>query len=396
MYYFVFKFFGYWGISSLFAFFGLATSLLLFQLLKSLNVPILTSSILTLTATSIASFRWPSRPEIMGPFFTMVLIYLLVVKQKHLKLVPFIFLVWGIFYGASAFLGIGIFLFWILTSNSLNKKTSVIFATSVIFSLLNGYGLSSFFYIVQIRNIGPHIGEWLPLFATIYKAPPTVALFYRYIVIAYLLFTALYTISLLLMILKNRKIVINNLFLFGLSISIFAAFYMNRFISLAAFFATPTFGLIWLKSSRGIRKILLTGLILTCSLATVTRFNRIDFGSGLKESIFQTKIVDFMKTNNLKGNIFSSQEIGSFLNWYLPDSKVFVDTRDDLFLNTLVIEDLDSLARERIGIIEILNKYGANIIVGHITSNIYKPIFSSESWKILLTTDEYFIAVKTD
>lgn len=395
VYYKTYNLFQYAGISTLIALLGVTASYFLFQTLIKLNLNPVISGTFTLFAASIASLRWPSRPEIMAAVFTSILIYYLTNAKKCLKFTPLLFFLWGIIYGSSAFLGIIIFLFWIIATNTLNKKTLSLFALSMIAAFLNGYGLSGFLYVFQIPKIGPRIGEWLPLLTTINKDLAVLAFSYQYIVLAYLIFTAIYTITIVTAIFKKHTVVYKNLFYFGISISIFAAFYMNRFINLTPFLAIPALAIIWIEINTLMKRIMFISILLVILLSAYLKLSQFSFELDLTDWPFQKKIIRYMKNNDLNGNVFSSQEIGSFLSWNLPNSKVFVDTRDDLFTQTSVLSDLDLLANKKINILEILDKHGANIIVGRTASGtIYKPVFYSNSWVLTFITDGYFIAVR--
>jgi tetratricopeptide (TPR) repeat protein len=56
-------------------------------------------------------------------------------------------------------------------------------------------------------------------------------------------------------------------------------------------------------------------------------YDRANFGIGLKKGYFPENTVNFMKENNIKGNIFNSYIFGGFLIYRDPEVKVFIDGR---------------------------------------------------------------------
>ena len=114
LFYFVHTLAGYDGISVLFAGIGVLTALFCYLSLKNLKVAWLIRLIIVFVTASIISLRWPSRPEVFGPFFVSFLLYLLpqIKDRRRAYLVPLIIWIWSIIYGSSVFLGIGIILIY--------------------------------------------------------------------------------------------------------------------------------------------------------------------------------------------------------------------------------------------------------------------------------------------
>lgn len=395
IYFIIYKVAGFPGISLLFAALGTLAAAFLFLTLRKLKTGFFPSLTLVFLAAAISSLRWPTRPEVMGAVFVSALIYFLTAGRKHFVFLPLFFWFWAVAYGASAFLGIIIFGFFLVVTKSWGRKSILIFGLSVVASTLNGYGLSSLLYIFQIPKIAPHVGEWLPLYKTLDSSIPDLVLFYQHIVLVYLLFVVLYVFSIVFLLIKKKEVIFANLFIFGLSTIIFAPFYTNRFINLAPFVAVPVLGIIYREAGGNVRKAILVGVLVIAFLGTWTRFTHFNFGLGLEPSPFQLEVTEFLRANKISGNIYASQEIGAFLSWQLSGSKVFVDTRDDLFTTTHVFEDIGTLNAGKLDIIALLNKYGANIVVGDIASgSLYQPLFYDDTWETVFLTDGYFVAVR--
>jgi hypothetical protein len=179
LFYVIVQLFGYQGISVLFALLGSLAGVFMFMTLKRLKIETNLALIFTLLACSLISVRWPTRPEVLGPFFVTALLFLLAGKKELSWRLPFFFLTWSIFYGSSVFLGMGILITFIVSQRLFSWKHLGILCACTLLGMLNGYGLSSFLYIFQIPKIASHVGEWLPLTTALNPNLPEVTLFYQ-------------------------------------------------------------------------------------------------------------------------------------------------------------------------------------------------------------------------
>ncbi|MBI4745900.1 MAG: hypothetical protein HY786_05010 [Deltaproteobacteria bacterium] len=67
------------------------------------------------------------------------------------------------------------------------------------------------------------------------------------------------------------------------------------------------------------------------------------FGLGLKDRVFPAKAVDFLKENNITGNMYNSLGYGGYLMWRLyPRHKVFIDGRIEIYDERLYKDYLDA------------------------------------------------------
>lgn len=395
IFYLLYRFFGPNAISVWFAMLGTTAALLVYLTLKTMNIPKLLRLALTFASAALASLRWPARPEVLGPLFVMGAMYMLLRFKRLNWLFPLYFWGWAILYGASAFMGVLLLLFFLVSQRAFDKKSITLFLLCISASLANGYGLRSFLYIFQIPKIATHVGEWLPLWRTQNPAFFDLTIFYQYIVILFIAYVVLYLILLVKALLSHRQALLNNLFTTGVSLVIFAPFYVNRFINVAALASSPFMGLVVSQLSPKLQKIGLVFLIIFSLVTSYVRFRNFPFGVGLLPYRFPTQIIAFFKRNNLAGNIYSTQEMGAFLSWELPQSKVFMDTRDDLYQPTGIFEELVKIDQGKVDISNFLEKYHTNIVLGDfVNPQTYKPLLYSPVWRLVYLTDGYFILVK--
>lgn len=101
-------------------------------------------------------------------------------------------------------------------------------------------------------------------------------------------------------------------------------------------------------SSRFERIKFITPLILTVCIGiifylVVLNSKTYAFGLGLKERVFPVKTVDFLRHNNIQGNMFNSIGYGGYLIWRLfPEQKVFIDGRNDVYKQDFYKSYLDA------------------------------------------------------
>lgn len=367
LYYFLYSLAGYHAISVFFALVGVAT----IWFLHRSRVPL---PILFVTAT-IMSLRWPSRPEVMAAFFSSLLLYLL---PRRFYLIPIVFWAWSIVYGSSVFMGIMMLAAYILIQKRFTKQSLWIFLFSLLAANANGYGWKSFLYIFLIPNIAGNVGEWLPVTRALDPASPGVALFYQYQVLVY----SIFAIVVLYLVLRNR----GDLFFRLIALFVIVPFIAVRFINLSPVLTAP-----FVASAR-VSKLVL--LIISIAAAYV-RFITYPVGTGLSEIPFQSSSLQYLADHKVTGNIFASQELGGFITWRLPDSSIFYDTRDDLYVASDVVSDLNRLQNNQTDLRAILRKYNANIVIAEVDHAMYTPLLYLDTWKLVHLSDNTMVLVRT-
>lgn len=77
---------------------------------------------------------------------------------------------------------------------------------------------------------------------------------------------------------------------------------------------------------------------------------------------FPVGAVDFLRSHPQDGKMFNSYEWGGYLGWELPETKVFIDSRTDIFEYKGVLKDY-----VRIGVLddsqELLDRYGISLVL---------------------------------
>jgi hypothetical protein len=384
------------GISILFALIGTITIGILYKTLRKLTVPWGSTIAASALAAAMMSLRFPSRPEVVGPLLISMLLYGFAAGVPAF-LFPLLFLAWSIFYGPSAIAGLGLFAWYILADKKFSKRWIIAFTLSFIASLCNGYGFNSLLYIFQIPAMAPHVGEWLSILATMNLSIPDLVIAYQYIVASYILFTGVTVLSLIVAVLRYRKFVVHYFFATTLALGVALPFISVRFMSFAPLLVVPFLALLVTKMTPRSQKIAVAAAILLAILVVGVRLRQFSFGVGIQQDPFEPTMMIFLKTHHIRGNILSNQEIGAWLSWELPDAKMFVDTRDDLYQNTEVFPDLAAAANNQLAIADLTDRYHVDVIV--FTPSLepmYRPLLYSNRWKLVFLTDLYGVLIRSD
>lgn len=396
LFYFTHSISGFRGISVLFALIGAGTVLLSTLFLKRLGIPPFIRYITAFLAGAIISLRWPSRPEVLAAFFLSFLLYILPVMnhtKKRLAL-PVFFWAWSIFYGASVFIGIAILALYIVTARKLTKQTALTFILCVIAACGNGYGIQSFLYIFLIPKIAPHVGEWLPITKALDPGSPGVVLFYQYPILIYMLYTIICLALVIMLFFRKRNLYGSQSFYFILFLSFAVPFVSVRFINLAPILCLPAVAIMVNNLTPKYRRMIAILMIILGIGALYVRWRQFDIQTGLNTQSFQSHTVSYLVEHNLSGNIYAPQEISAYITWLLPESRIFVDTRDDAFIGTDVFADLQRLNNGTTDMVSILSKYKADIVIGDVSNQIYTPLFYMNSWRVVYIGESTFIAVR--
>ncbi len=390
IYYWLYSSVGPIGISLFTSLLGVGTIWFLYTAARRLHIPtILSYPVVTLIA-ALLSLRWPTRPEILSPFFLSLVLLGLANRTKLSLWYILLFFLWGILYGSSAFLGVVVLGLFVVFVSTQKVRDSVITLLSAFAACLNGYGLSSFLYILQIPAIAPHTGEWLPILETINPARPDLVLFYQWQVVSYLMFTLLVILALCTAVYKKQKSA-GIWMTIILAAMVVAPYNSVRFINLSPILASPLLFFAIGALPQKMTRLVAIGITVIALCVSVIRFATFSVGTGEE---FTKKPMQFLRAHGIQGNIMSIQEMGAHISWELPESKILYDTRDDLYQPTGIFAEVRKLDEGKLSIEAFVAKYAISVIIADMTTSaVYKPLLYADSWALVYTTDGFFILV---
>ena len=401
IFYLLYSNYGSLPINFLVSALAVATFILLYFWLRTYTVSRLIVLLSLAVAAPALSIRWPPRPEIFTYPLLISLFLIDRLKDKYPKLVflyPGIILVWTNIYGSSTIIGLLVILILVIKQLSLDKFTIVtkhklfyLFSfISIPFSLVNGYGLKSLFYIFYIPQISHIQSEWGGIFKGL-SGPTDYLITFQYWMLIYFIYLIFFCLCSIL----SFKKLLSQSFLVLLGLTIFIPFFVFRQLPIAIILSTPLLGLMLSETSKYKKSILIILSFIVISVSVPLSLWADTRVLGQSEDPYSPKLIEFIKKHQLYGRVFNNQQIGGFLTYHLyPKVLVYSDTRDDLFINTEVIVDFANIFAQQTSVLPLFDKYKIDYIVGDLADGIsYQSVFYSEEWAVVFLEGTYFIAM---
>ena len=114
----------------------------------------------------------------------------------------------------------------------------------------------------------------------------------------------------------------------------------------------------------------------------------------LDESGIPVKATEFLKTQNIKGNILNHYNIGGYLIYHLyPNHKVSIDDRSNLYYDGFFKEYMQISSMDE-GWEKILKHYDIKTIIWPKADFLSKFILVNQNWKTIYTDDDFIIFVE--
>ena len=295
----------------------------------------------------------------------------------------------------------------------LDVKSLLIMGTLVLLCavgmMLNPQGISTFVYTythTQMKLLGV-IREWSPPFGA--DTPSSGPLW------AYKIMIVVGGVSIYYSIRRKDFLPILLYVAFGL-FSLRAVRFMADFAIGTAIGTAAGLNEISRRYSRPLRffvesKVLMVILILFMLFSIVTVpgnsfYDRINyyrrFGFGIDREFFSTHMMDFLKKNGIKGNVFNNLDIGGLLMWERFGEKNFIDSRN---LSDDHAKEYYSILTMQPGFEEKLKRYDIDYVVLHLHDLLSSPNVMQlslisycsthrDQWKLVYWDDRAFLYLK--
>ncbi len=101
-----------------------------------------------------------------------------------------------------------------------------------------------------------------------------------------------------------------------------------------------------------------------------------------QEEFLPVKVTQYLAAEHPSGPMFNSYNWGGYLMYALPDEKVFVDGRTDLYGDDFLTNDYLSTARGEPGWRETLDKYGIKLVVVEANSGLARTLRGESDWTL--------------
>lgn len=335
--------------------------------------------------------NFPVRCQLFSFLFFTIFLYIFELarndKSKWLWLTPILMIIWNNLHGGCV-AGIGLFLMYIM-GEYLNKKDYKQYILPFIFCVvslvINPWGIKYILFLLQATTMTRNwVVEWYSLFHPLFSN--------QYIAVKfYIITTILLEISFLIKF-KAKLDYTKYIVLIGTYIMGFSHLKLLPFtlISILAFEYSD------IKSLLAPIKLLKNkyfNMLILASVLTLCIYNFSEYTPQQHIKSYPYKSVEFIRINNIKGNLLSDFTYGSYLGYKLyPQNKIYMDGRyEEVFYpNTLPI--LMAFLYESKNFDTILSKQKTDIILLRNGYPVVETLINSKKW-IPIYTEKNFVTL---
>ena len=335
-------------------------------------------------------------------FFTIFL-FIFEVERKTknsnlLWILPLLMLFWNNIHGGCV-AGLGLFVFYILgeflNKNSI-KKYFLPFLACFPILLINPWGIGYLKYLFMAATMPrPEIIEWQNLFLYIFN----------YAYIEFKIFAFILVCTEIFYLIRFRPKIDWTKYIITFSTVILAIEHIKHIplavITLTVFFYDDFYKVfnlftleIFKKKPYVITKNVLFFIILgTFALSNLSFYKIKPYVEWTKYPI---RIIEFIKINDIRGNILTNFAQGSFTSYKLyPHNKIYMDGRYEELYFKETFDDLQNFVNMRRNWQNLLEKYPPDMIILEKQLPICKYLKESSDWTVLFDDNNFYLFVKT-
>ena len=409
--------FGLTGIVIFFSFIISLVYYLLFKIFRKNKHDIMSVVFIVILVVTASMIHWLARPHIFSLLLMVIWYYLLDEYQynhkNHLYFFPPMMLLWVNLHGGflTGFILLGIYLFGnsvkLINSQGVErddykKKVRLLGVTAIaclLVFLINPYGYHILlfpFNLVSNKFIMNHVLEFLsPNFHRLHIKPFEFMLYFTIVVLVF------------------SRVRMNIIELTMIVLFAHMALYSGRYIPLFSIIAAPILlrqlGPILEQSNGRLAKFFkkrsdnisiidasVKGYLWPAA-AVVLVF--VFAASGKIEYQFDEEIkpvaaVEFLKKENLQGNMFDNDEFGDYIIYAAwPQYKVFFDGRSDMY-GTKIMREYFKVISIKPGWDEVIRKYNMNWIIDSANSPLSLFLMERDDWRLIYADKVANIFVK--
>ncbi len=122
-----------------------------------------------------------------------------------------------------------------------------------------------------------------------------------------------------------------------------------------------------------------------------------EFEAPLNFSIYPVTEIEFIRINNLKGNILVDFGLGSYTSYKLyPNCKIFMDGRyEEVYPDNLVVLN-DKFYASKAGWDDVLKQYPPDIIIIQSNLPVYKQMLKEKDWRMIFNGNAFGVFIKSN
>ncbi len=333
---------------------------------------------------AMANLNHPVRCHLFSFLFFALLIYIMEKvrhgkSQKLLILLPFLTILWNnIHGGVVAGLGlIGMYMVGEIFNRKPFKNYLIVLAASFASLIINPWGSDYVSFLLGATTMErPLIGEWQGLFSELHRPFKLIFKIFLFSITAIEVFNIVKTIknsSLFDAYQKADKV--------KWIVLLVTAYLAIAHIKMLPFFCIAVAcycyeDIVWLFKKVNEKAIYI--LLLAMSIFTIG-VKKIEL--PLNFSIYPIAEIEFIKNNNIKGNILVDFGLGSYTSYKLyPNCKIYMDGRyEEVYPDDLIVLN-DRFYATKGGWDDVLTKYPPDIILIQNNLPVYKLMLKKEGW----------------
>lgn len=343
----------------------------------------------------------PIRCHMFSFLFFTVFIYLFerarkgISNDKELLIcVPLIMLFWCNLHGGCV-AGIGLILLYII-GEFLNKKPIKNYIYALILSLavipINPWGLEYLKFLYQANTMNRlMISEWAGIFDYNYLDWPKFKIFALVLLLTEAIVIIKKIIAKQFDFDKTKiLIVIVTLFLAVKHIKLipFGVISMTCFLYDDFYTVFNTLTKNFFNKIANIKDSMIYLIIIIFVLSTIKQNG---FGPYLTWSRYPVKAIEFIKINEIKGNLLQKFELGSYIAYKLyPQNKIYMDGRFEEVYDLQLLIDLSYFQSAAKDWESFFNSYPTDVLLIDKDMPVYKALKKNPRWKEIFN-DNYFI-----
>jgi len=344
------------------------------------------------------------RCQLFSFFFFTIFLYILELarkgKNKPLLALPIIMLIWNNLHGGCV-AGLGLIFIYIIgeiINRKPFKKYILVFLLSFVVLPINPWGIDYLIFLIRATTMSrPSIAEWMGLLDPTY--------IYAFLEFKYFAVGMIFAeVGYLIYAIRKKVFVFDATKFLVVLMTLYLAFEHIKMIpfaviAMSAFFYDD-FYIIFNFITRGaINKIALLkdALVYIAVLVfIVMTIRKADFKPFLSFYKFPILEIEFIKINDLKGNLLTNFEFGSYASYKLyPHNKIYMDGRyeevyDDYIKN---IMDVYTSGNDKNNI--LLSNFPTDLILLSKRYEIYPFLLKDSQWRQVFSDYNYALFVRT-
>lgn len=355
-------------------------------------------------AALLQIYYQPFRCQLFTFLFFTLFLYILELARKNINwplyTMPFIMIIWCNMHGGCVS-GIGLIILYIigeLLSRKPVKKYLITLLFTFLALLINPWGIDYIVYLIAANTMHREIIlEWMNLFS-----PPFKHLFieFKFFMFTLIIFELSYIIKSLLsksfklditkylVVIITLMLAIQHIKLIPLSVITISAFLYDDFYTFFNFITRNLFNKV-----ANVKDIM---VYTTLIILLFIKANKVSTEPFLDFRKFPVVAIEFIKINNLKGNLLINFEHGSYAIYKLyPNNKVFMDGRyEEVYDNSLKqILDIYTSGLDKNDY--LLKTYPADIILIYKSCSVYPRLLKDKNWVQIYVDDNYGLFIKS-